>query len=116
MCTKIVVYISICLNLCGVLATAGFNLMIWNLPGAAMFGTIFLLKACWFWCIWSRLQFAIVLINTGVEAVETIMGVGVWLLGLVLIGMQAGCVVLTGGAWYYLMGSNAPPEAAQLNA
>lgn len=88
--------------------------MIWNLPGAAMFGTIFLFKVMWFWCIRHKLEFAVALIHAGVEAVESIMGIGVWILGLLLIAMQAGCLVLTGGAWFHLMGPDAPPEAVHV--
>lgn len=79
-----------------------------------MFGTIFLLKACWFWCIRHRLEFAVALIHAGVETVENVMGVGVWMLGLLLLALQAGCLILTGGAWYFLLGTNAPPEAVQI--
>merc|ERR1740138_1495706 len=85
-----------------------------NLPGVAMFGTIFVLKATWFWCIRDKFAFAVVLIHAGVETLEKAMGIGVWFLGLFLIALQVACLMLTGGAWYHLMGVNAPPEAVQL--
>jgi len=44
------------------------------------------------------------------------MGIGAWLLGLVLILIQVGFVILTGGAWYKLLGDSPPPEAQQLIA
>lgn len=112
--TKVVVIISILLNLGAVFAIAMMNLAVMNLPGAAFFGIVFVLKSCWFWCIRHKFEFAVALIHCGVQTVENKMGVGAWLLGIFLIAMQAGCLVLTGGAWYFLMGTNAPPEAQQL--
>lgn len=112
--TKMVVTISICFNLGTLLAITAMNLAVMNLPGAAMFGTIFLLKATWFWCIRDKFAFAVVLIHAGVETVEKAMGIGIWFLGLFLIALQVTCLMLTGGAWYHLMGVNAPPEAVQL--
>jgi len=114
--TKAIVIISIVLNLGILFGTAMMNLMVMNLPGAAMFGTIFLLKSCWFWCIRHKFDYAVKLIHAGVVSVENIMGVCAWVLGLFLIAMQAGVVILVAGAWYLLTGENAPPEAAQLNA
>jgi len=113
--TAFIVTVSIVLNLLGLVGLAIFNLMIVNIPGAAVFLLLLVFKGLWFWCIRSRFAFAIRLIHCAVEAVEKLLGISVWLFGLLITCAQAGLLILAGGCYYHLTGNNAPPLVAELN-
>jgi len=113
--TACVVTVSIVLNLLGLAGLVVFNLIIVNIPGALMFAIILALKGLWFWCIRHRFAQAIRLIHCAVEALGSILGILVWVFGLLITLAQALVLVLAGGCYYHLTGHDAPPMVAELN-
>jgi len=112
--TRSVVTVSIILNLGNLLCSTIFYFIIANYPIALVFGTFFLLKALWYWCVRGKIAFAVRIIHCSVETLRNLLGLSVWIFGIIIIGVQAAVVALCTGAFFRLTGPNAPTWAVLL--